>query len=319
MRSFPYRSSYITRPLAHRHFPSLAVVSHKMASLASSSKLTLSNSLSPPSIYPSHSASHWSLDSIIPKPKPVMRATKSQRVRGFHPPYAIGEYAYIRHSSPHLSSPHYDLYLFEGSHRYVADQHEQRYTAVFRRAGQCGYNAVAFEMEEDCQIDRPTRRIPPFVIWLRTICCPCFWWGEGGEAGWWAFCMWAIFVDGWAEEDSHWIVCSWNACRAISSLPRHSPVSLPPRSPIALTLHSSALQPIPLYQASLVAANPDSHPEAFAAGYFTISNHLSPISYFSHDYKSLFPWWLTFVLECSLFVIILHIPPFLLAAYSFAL
>ena len=175
MKSFPYRSSYI---IWHLTFKSLSLMSHKMSSLATSSKLTLSNSLSPPLYPPSGhtdpSASHWSLDSVIPKPKPAMRASKSLRNLGFHPPYAINDIAYLQHSSPYLPSPHYDPYRFEGSHVTLTSQNNLQYTAVFRSAGQCGYNAVAFETEEDCQIDRRSHRIPTIVVWLRTVCCPCF-------------------------------------------------------------------------------------------------------------------------------------------------
>ena len=80
-----------------------------MSSIATSSKATLGHSPSSPYI---SQESHWSEDTIS-KPKPVLVSKRSLHSLGFHPPYAIGDPAYLRLSS---DTPDYHLYQFKGAH-----------------------------------------------------------------------------------------------------------------------------------------------------------------------------------------------------------
>jgi hypothetical protein len=137
-----------------------------MSSIATSSKVTLSHS--PSSIY-ANQGSHWSEDTI-PKPKPVLVSKRSLRSLGFHPPYAIGDPAYLRFSS---DTPDYHLYQFKGAHVSSLSTPETRYyTSVFELDGQHGHNVYAFDITEDCEAQRRFR-VPKFIAWLRTWVCPC--------------------------------------------------------------------------------------------------------------------------------------------------
>ena len=137
-----------------------------MSSIATSSKATLGHS--PSSLYVNQE-SHWSKDSIS-KPKPVLVSKRLLCSLGFHPPYAIGDPAYLRFSS---ETPEYPLYQFKGAHISSLSTPETRYyTSMFELAEQHGHNVYAFDITEDCETQHRFK-VPKFIAWLRTWVCPC--------------------------------------------------------------------------------------------------------------------------------------------------
>ena len=150
--------------LPHQHMHSK--LDHFIFSM--SSITTSSKGHSPSSLYVNQE-SHWSEDSIS-KPKPVLVSKRSLCSLGFHPPYTIGDPAYLRFSS---DTPNYHLYQFKGAHISSLSTLETRYyTSVFELDGQHGHNVYAFDITEDCETRRRFR-VPKFIAWLRTWVCPC--------------------------------------------------------------------------------------------------------------------------------------------------
>lgn len=121
----------------------------------------------------SPNTSRWSSTTAhVSKPKPLI-TKKSIRNLGLHPPYSIGDIAYLRYDS----SSRFDPYVFKGTHiSSLSTDQDTYYTAVFQSTGNLGHTAYAIDLMEDCQRNDPHpwwRRLPRFFVWLMTRLSTC--------------------------------------------------------------------------------------------------------------------------------------------------
>ena len=149
-----------------------------MSHYASSSKATLDNSYELQSFLSltdhsssisnvSASSSHWLHPTTsITKPKPI-KAKRSARRLGYHPPYQIGDTAYLRYDS----TSRFDEYIFRGTHvSPLSTERKTYFTSVFESSN-LGHTRYAIDVEEDHRQDRCWYQAPKFFVWFRTLFC----------------------------------------------------------------------------------------------------------------------------------------------------
>ena len=181
---FWHRMTLLPHQLAHQRSicPSYPLILIIMSNIASSSKLS-PQYLYPPSTIPSTSSSseaqlsslntsRWSsASSLLQKPKPALLSKRSLRRLGYHPPYSIGDHAYLRSCPDSPLQP----YTFQGTH--ISDHstpEKTYYIAVFESSRNHIHTVYAFDVMDNPQRYQSRRKPPKFFIWIRTLFCSCF-------------------------------------------------------------------------------------------------------------------------------------------------